>query len=280
MSTGGGAGGDVRPDRVTIRSGARPHTEFGHDDVDADAELVVIRTADHKHWDGLLMRPRDDHGGRAGTLVIVVHGSLGNYMGGVPRRMAFELAHHGYAALSINTRMANFGVVYGGGMFDETPHDLAGAMGLARDMGFERVVLMGYSLGASIVTHYQALRRPPEVVGLCTLAHPWSLPESMRARWTRLRARPSYTEVARMALRAGVDRGGDDDVVIVHRGAGPTDAPADSEAWSLRCWWQCRGPESRNPVSVDRIRDVGVPVALIQAGDDPVLPGDDGDNLA
>ena len=42
MSTGGGAGGDVRPDRVTIRSGARPHTEFGHDDVDADAELVVI----------------------------------------------------------------------------------------------------------------------------------------------------------------------------------------------------------------------------------------------
>ncbi|MGB1377201.1 MAG: hypothetical protein ACPG7S_05165, partial [Miltoncostaeaceae bacterium] len=172
MSTGGGAGGDVRPDRVTIRSGARPHTEFGHDDVDADAELVVIRTADHKHWDGLLMRPREDHGGRAGTLVIVVHGSLGNYMGGVPRRMAFELAHHGYAALSINTRMANFGVVYGGGMFDETLHDLAGAMGLARDMGFERVVLMGYSLGASIVTHYQALRRPPEVVGLCTLAHP------------------------------------------------------------------------------------------------------------
>ncbi|MGB1676367.1 MAG: dienelactone hydrolase family protein, partial [Miltoncostaeaceae bacterium] len=60
----------------------------------------------------------------------------------------------------------------------------------------------------------------------------------------------------------------------------PTDAPFDSEAWSLRCWWQCRGPESRNPVSVDRIRDVGVPVALIQAGDDPVLPGDDGNNLA
>jgi len=269
-----------RPDRVTVRTGARPHTEFGHDDVHADAELVVIRTDDHKHWDGLLMRPRDDAAGRAGTLVIIVHGSLGNYMGGVPRRMAFELAHHGYSALSINTRMANFGVVYGGGLFDETPRDLAGAMDLAREMGFERVVLMGYSLGASIVTHYQALRHPPEVVGLCTLAHPWSLPESMRARWTRLRAQPSYTEVARMALRAGVDRDGADDVVIVHRGAGPTDSPYDAEAWSLRCWWQCRGPESRNPVSVDRIRDVGVPVALIQAGDDPVLPGDDGENLA
>jgi pimeloyl-ACP methyl ester carboxylesterase len=226
------------------------------------------------------MRPRDDVRGRAGTLAIVVHGSLGNYMGGVPRRLAFELAHHGYSALSINTRMANFGVVYGGGLFDETPRDLAGAMDLAREMGFERVVLVGYSLGASIVTHYQALRHPPEVAGLCTIAHPWSLPESMRARWTRLRAQPSYTEVTRMALRAGVDRDGRDDVIIVHRGAGPTDSPFDAEAWSLRCWWQCRGPESRNPVSVDRIRDVGVPVALIQAGDDPVLPGGDGDNLA
>ena len=37
--------------------------------------------------------PRADVNGRAGTLVIIVHGSLGNYMGGVPRRMAFELAH-------------------------------------------------------------------------------------------------------------------------------------------------------------------------------------------
>ena len=270
---------EPRPDRVTMRIGVRPHTEFGHDDVDADAELVVIRTSDHKHWDGLLMRPRTDREGRAGTLVIIVHGSLGNYMGGVPRRMAFELAHAGYAALSMNTRMANFGVVYGSGLFDDTPKDLAGALDLAREIGFQRVVLMGYSLGASIVTHYQALEHPPEVVGLCTLAHPWSLPESMRARWTALRARPSYTEVARMALRAGVDRDGMDDVIVVHRGAGPTDAPFDAEAWSLRAWWQCRGPEAHNPVSVDRIRDVGVPVALIQAGDDPVLPGGDGDAL-
>ena len=55
-------------------------------------------------------------------------------------------------------------------------------------------------------------------------------------------------EVERMALRAGVDRDGADDVVVGHRGAGPTDAPVDAEAWSLRAWWQCRGPESRNPV--------------------------------
>ena len=40
-------------------------------------------------------------------------------------------------------------------------------------------------------------------------------------------------------------------------------APFDAEAWSLRAWWQCRGPEAHNPVSVDRIRDVGVPVALL-----------------
>lgn len=274
------AGRAPRPDRVEVRSGARPHTEFGHDDVDADAHLVMISTADHKHWDGFSMVPREDVPGRSDTLVIIVHGSMGNYMGGVSRRLAFELAHHGYAALSINTRMANFGVVYGGGLFDDTPHDLDGALDLARELGWRRIVLLGYSLGASIVTHYQALRRPPDVIGLCTLAHPWSLPESIRRRWTAHGARPSYMEVERAALRAGVDRGGPDDVVIVRRGAGITDAPADAEVWTLRTWWQSRGPEAMNAVSVDRIRDVTVPVALIQAGADPVLPGGDGDALA
>jgi dienelactone hydrolase len=269
-----------RPDRVSLRSEGWPETEFGHDDVDAEAELVVLQTTDHRHWDGLLMRPRTDRAGRAGTLAIIVHGALGNYMGGVPRRMAFEFAHHGYTALSINTRMANFGVVYGGGLFDRTPHDLDAAMELARRSGFTRVVLVGYSLGASIVTHYQALTRAPEVVGLCTIAHPWSLPESTRARWTRLGARPSYAEMTRMALRAGLDRDGPDEVVVVQRGAGPTTAPSDAEAWSLRAWWQCRGPKAQNPVSVDRIGRVGVPVALIQAGADPVLPGGDGEGLA
>jgi len=273
------SGRALPPDRMTVRAGSRPDTEFGHDDLDAEVELVVLRTADHKHWDGLLMRPRQDLQGRADTLAIVVHGSLGNFMGGVPRRLAFELAHHGYPALSINTRMANFGVIYGGGLFDETPHDLDAALELARARGFRRVVLVGYSLGASIATHYQALRRPPEVVGLCTLAHPWSLPESIRRRWTVHRARPSYTEVERLALRAGVDRDGGDDVIIVHRGAGDRDAPSDTEAWSLKAWWQCRGPEAANATSVSRIRDVGVPVALIQAGADPVLPGGDGENL-
>ncbi len=273
------SGRALPPDRIAVRAGSRPDTEFGHDDLDAEAELVVLRTADHKHWDGLLMRPRQDLQGRADTLAIVVHGSLGNFMGGVPRRLAFELAHHGYPALSINTRMANFGVIYGGGLFDETPHDLDAALELARARGFRRVVLVGYSLGASIATHYQALRQPPEVVGLCTLAHPWSLPESIRRRWTVHRARPSYTEVERLALRAGVDRDGGDDVIIVHRGAGDRDAPSDTEAWSLKAWWQCRGPEAANATSVSRIRDVGVPVALIQAGADPVLPGGDGENL-
>jgi dienelactone hydrolase len=267
------------PDRMTVRAGSRPDTEFGHDDIDADAELVVLQTADHKHWDALLMRPRQDVAGRADTLAVIVHGSLGNFMGGVPRRLAFELAHHGYAALSVNTRMANFGVIYGGGLFDETPHDLEAALAFARQRGFSRVILVGYSLGASIATHYQATRRPLEVVGLCTLAHPWSLPESIRRRWTMHRSQPSYTEVERLALRAGVDREGNDDVVIIRRGAGETDAPCDTEAWSLRAWWQSRGPEAANATSVQRIRDVGVPVALIQAGADPVLPGSDGENL-
>ncbi len=269
-----------RPNRLEVQSGSRPHTEFGHDDVDADAELVVVRTSDGRHWDGLHMRPRTETPGRAGTLVLIVHGSMGSYLGGVPRQLAFELVHHGFPVMSVNTRMANFGVVYGGGLFEETPHDLDGAMDLARERGWTKIVLLGYSLGATMVTHYQALRQPAEVVGICTLAHPWSLPESIRRRWTANGAQPSYTEMERAALRAGIDRGGRDDIVIVRRGSGPTDTPIDAEVWTLRTWWQSRGPEAWNAVSLNRIRDITVPVALIQAGNDPLLPSDEGEALA
>lgn len=246
---------------------------------------VTVDTEDGQTWDGLVLIPR--RGGdpiRRRLAVIVVHGSVGNYISGVPRRVSHGLALAGFTVFSVNTRMANFGAFFGGGLLHRTPLDLDAWVGLARRMGHPRIVLLGYSLGATMVTHYQAQRRPEQVVGLCTLAHPRSLPESLRRRWERFGADPDYATVTRRAraiLGESIDDdGGADEIFIVERASGPTLAPTHSEIWTYRTWWHSRGPEARSAVSADWIGQVGVPLALIQAGDDMIVPPGDGEELA
>lgn len=254
------------------------------DDGSLRLDPVTVDTKDGHTWDGLVVLPR--RGGdpaRRRLAVIVVHGSVGNYITGVPRRVSQGLADAGFTVLSVNTRMANFGVFFGSGLMQHTPLDLDAWVGLARRMGHTRIVLLGYSLGATMVTAYQAMHRPKEVVGLCTLAHPRSLPESLRRRWARFGADPDYATVAQRArarVLHGPVEGDTDEIFVVERAAGPTRAPAHAEIWTYRTWWHSRGPEARHAVSAEWVGDVGVPLALIQAGEDMIVPAGDGEELA
>jgi len=253
---------------------------FGRDDRALVLDLVSLPTEDGHRWDGLMYLPRGGDPERRRVAVLVVHGSVGNYLAGAPRWVSFGLARAGFSVFSINTRMANFGAFFGSGLLHLTPLDLDPALALLRRRGFERVVLFGYSMGATIVTHYQALRPDPSVAGLVTLAHPLSLPESLRRRWSRFGARPSYEEfVARAREIVRRDRDADD-IVVVRRAKGPTDAPRDAEIWTYRTWWSCRGPEAPHAVSAERIREVRVPVAMVQAGVDELIRQGEGDELA
>ncbi len=244
---------------------------------------VTAQTADGHTWDGLAMTPRGGDRARRRVCAIVVHGTVGNYISGVPRRVAFGLAQAGYTVLTVNTRMANYGLFFGGGLLHRTPLDLDAWVALARRMGHRRIVLLGYSLGATMVTHYQALRRPEDVAGLCTLAHPLSLPGALRRRWSRFGADPDYDTIAERA-RAVLGDDPDDDTVddeifIVERALGPTTNPTDAEIYTYRTWWFSRGPEATHAVSADRLVHVDVPVALIQGGDDLIVPPSDGREL-
>ena len=244
---------------------------------------VTVDTADGTTWDGLALTPRGSAPERRRLAVIVVHGSVGSYITGVPRWVSHGLAQAGFTVLSVNTRMANYGMFFGGGLFHHTPLDLDEWVALTRRMGHSRIVLLGYSLGASVVTYYQALRQPTEIVGLCTLAHPLSLPGSLRRRWERFGAEPDYdTVAARARAMLGDDPNGDegdDEVFIVERASGPTTNPEHAEVWTYRTWWFSRGPEATAAMSCDQIRHVHVPVALFQGGDDPIVPRGDGQEL-
>lgn len=262
------------------RPGLRRAAAFGRDDRSLRVDLVLLETADGNTWDGMLFTPREPGvSARARPAVLVVHGSVGNYLSGIPRRVSFGLARAGYTVLSVNTRMANYGVFFGGGLLDQTPLDLDAALAVLVRNGYRRVVLLGYSMGATMVTHYQALRQPEAVVGLCTVAHPLSLPASLRRRWARYNSSPSYAEVsarARELVEAGDE---EDEIVIVSQANGLTDEPADCEIWTYRTFWAARGPEAPHARSAERIRQVRVPLAVIQGERDELVPPAEGEAL-
>ncbi|MGI9538657.1 MAG: hypothetical protein ACR2N6_00735, partial [Miltoncostaeaceae bacterium] len=174
-----------------------PHTAFGHDDDDLILSLLTYRSEDAHTWDALLARPRRHQ--EWPELCIVVHGAGGNYMSGVPRILAFELARRGHPTLNINTRMANFGTAYGGGRLDLAHHDIKGALRCGRMLGFERFVLIGHREGMAAVVHFQAERAPTDVVAIVGASPVPSLPDATRARWGANGAEPDFGRVAREA---------------------------------------------------------------------------------
>ena len=242
----------------------------------------MSETEDGSRWDGMVFLPRGGRERRHRLAVLVVHGSVGNYVSGVPRRVAFALSAAGFTVMTTNTRMANYGVIFGGGLMHRTPLDIDAALAILRRRGFRRIVLLGFSMGATMVTHYQALRQPVDVVGVCTLAHPASLPSALRLRWDHFGAEPGYEEVverAHVRLVPDYESARNDRIFIVRRARGFGDGPLDGEIWTYRTWWFSRGPRAPHAESRLRVGGVTVPLALIQAGDDELVRTSEGGEL-
>jgi dienelactone hydrolase len=254
---------------------------FGRDDRRLETRMVELESADGGRRDAMLFRPRDPQAVNRRVGIVVVHGSVGNYLTGVPRRAAFGLAESGYTTLTINTRMANYGVFFGAGLLDRTHHDVDAAVVALRRRGVSRIILLGYSMGATMVCHYQAVYAPPEVEGVCTIAHPMSLPQALRRRWERFGSSPTYAEMTARAGRAMLqgDDPAHDRIVIVTRAKGPTERPQDAEIWTYRTWWHSRGPEALHAESRRWVGILRVPLAIIQAERDPLIDGEEGREL-
>lgn len=269
--------------RIVTRGGRRRPPVFGRDDRGLAIDLVVTETEDGHTWDGMIFKPEPGGDPRRRRLgIVVVHGSVGNYLTGVPRRVSFGLAQAGYTVLSVNTRMANYGVFFGGGLMHRTPLDIDAALAVMRRRGFRRFVLLGFSMGSTMVTHYQALRQPPDVVGVCTLAHPASLPGALRLRWDHFGAIPGYEEVAELVhnrLAPDFEDPARDRIFLVRRARGPGDGPLDGEIWTYRTWWWSRGPRAAHAESRLRVGHVTVPLALVQAGEDELVRESEGAEL-
>ena len=139
------------------------------------ASLVSTRTRDGLTLAGVMAEPPR----RGQTAFVWVHGLGSSFASGQPLigALAARLTAVGLAYLKLNTRGHDV-VARGRGRrlegaaferFGACVHDLRATIDLARQAGYDRVILAGHSTGANKVLHYVARARDRRVAGLILL---------------------------------------------------------------------------------------------------------------
>ena len=139
------------------------------------------------------------------TLIVMVHGSGGNYARDPNGPLSGSLSAKGFAALAINTRQHD--EKRNTDNFFATSRDIDAAVQTARALGYHSLVLEGHSLGTLQVLFYAATnweRDIKAVVQLSTLGDlPW------RSRYMQIQDEDKFrllSEAALKSLRDGTER--------------------------------------------------------------------------
>ncbi|MFN8108798.1 MAG: hypothetical protein U0Y82_03000 [Thermoleophilia bacterium] len=167
-------------------------------------QLVTLRARDGVSHDAMLVideraaRLRERATGRR-TACMHVHGIMGNFLVGTLRFLAPPLAREGFPVLVVETRMGNVGQLFGPGIFDRARRDLAAGAEWLRGEGWDSLIGMGYSSGASLITRWAATAHVPWLRGVALLGR------TVGAARVAGGARPSLAGSAqlRVAIRAG-----------------------------------------------------------------------------
>ncbi len=140
-------------------------------------ELVYAQAVDGILNGGALFRPRDT-ARSSRTAVVWIHGSGINFYYPSYVKIARELAGHGIPTIVCNTRMHDLGNIEafrdpanarGGsywGITTDQVNDVAAWIQFAGARGYDRVVLVGHSAGATAVQIYMARTQDSHVAGL------------------------------------------------------------------------------------------------------------------
>jgi len=215
--------------------------------------------------------------------VLIVHGVLGHFLArGTPRLLPNALVERGISSLSINTRLAFTGQIFGGGVFDESVLDIEAAVDALVNKGFKKIYVLGWSLGANISVYYAVRGAHKNIKGLILEGCSSSLPLSHKRRLDRWQSIPSYEhiyEIAKKVLKPDPAETRNDRVFIVYRAWGPSFNPSDCEMFTYRTWWYMRSPEAQNAKTNEIIAGVKVPVLFIHGERDDVVAADEVNEL-
>jgi pimeloyl-ACP methyl ester carboxylesterase len=252
-----------------------------------EQELISIPFGDSK-IDALFYRSLLNAGKPEKEPVIIhIHGFLGNFLEGSQRYLPPILAQAGYSSLSINTRMATFGLFFGYGIIDDTIPQIDTAIVYLKNMGYSKIILSGYSIGSSIVLRYASLRNDPSLFtslkGIIALSTPYSTPHTIRKRWNKWGSNPTYDEIYRRVketLKPDPHSSTEDRTVIIYKARGDTLNPEHTELYTYKTWWYLAGPEAEAAKCFKHISKIRIPILLIQGREDDELGPNEAEGLA
>lgn len=174
-------------------------------------DLCELTTADGETLHGLLFAPG---GGGASDLALVYWHGVGHNFAITPLAgIARALAEQGLPGLVCNSRGHDWvarggadGSGFRGAAYErmaDAPLDLDAALHFLAGRGYRRFVLVGHSLGAVKVVHYQGLRRRSDVVGVVACSPPRTYYAS------RVDEQPGFAEMMDQAQRLVAEGRGD-----------------------------------------------------------------------
>ncbi len=211
--------------------------------------------------------------------ILRLHGILGNLLDETEHFLPGILAQHGYSSMTINTFLANLGLFFGFGIFDDAMAQIDAVRHFLRQAGFKKIVVAGHGLGGCMAIRYGALtndaEKYPDIVGVIAMATPHSMPETVRRRWDRFLSEPSYEEMYGRARRVFRPESEDDtprdETVMIKKAHGPTSLPEHTDIYTLKTWWALAGPEAEGAEPYRHIGQIRVPVLLVHGLHDDII---------
>jgi len=214
------------------------------------------------------------------TVILRLHGILGNLLDRTEHFLPGILASAGYSSLTMNTLLANLGLFFGFGIFDDAMAQIDAGCQYLKQLGFKKIIIAGHGLGGCMAIRYGALRNDPathaDILGLMAVATPYSLPDTICRRWNRFGSEPSYDEVCQRAqhlFKAPPEqRSTEDEVVVVKKAHGHTARPEHTDIYTLKTWWALAGPEAEGAKAYTHIGEIQVPLLLVHGTQDDLIP--------
>ena len=136
-------------------------------------DLISVNTSDGIALDGAFFPAATDASSPGPVdAMLLIHGSGGRFYAPATRIMAEDLSLRGYPCLALNTRGHDTvwvdtatGVAHGNAfeILDISRHDLRTGVDFLAEKGYQRIGLLGHSMGAVKVTYYAAWEDDPRV---------------------------------------------------------------------------------------------------------------------
>src|ERR1700736_1827643 len=144
------------------------------------------------------------------TLIIMVHGSGGNYARMPNSTLSRSLSGNGFAALAINTRQHDD--KRNTDNFFDSSRDIDASVQTARALGYRSIVLQGHSLGTIQVLFYAAINWEHDIKAVVQLSAFGDLP--WRSRYMQIQDEDKFRVLSEAALKS-LHEGKERDVMAV-----------------------------------------------------------------